>query len=116
MGDEVLDECVVKLPSRDDFKFNNHSDEFIKKSALSESEKNKFRKVAQKLNSMGIYMAGLDVIDEEIIEVNVTSPCYFIKTNNNYFSTHLEKKIIDALLNIKVQEPTLYKSYKSLET
>ncbi len=114
LGEDVLDECVIKLPSRDDFKFNNHSDEFIKKSALNESEKNKFRKVAKKLNSMGIYMAGLDVIDEEIIEVNVTSPCYFIKENNNYFSTHLEKKIIDALLRIKVQEPTHYNSYKSL--
>jgi len=47
---------------------------------------------------MGIVMAGLDVIDEQIIEVNVTSPCYFIKEINNYFSANLEKKIIDRLL------------------
>lgn len=100
LGGEVLDECVVKLPSRDDFKFNTHSDEFIKKAMLSQSEKNKFIQVAQKLNKMGIIMAGLDVIDEQIIEVNVTSPCYFIKEINNYFSTNLEKKITNKLLNI----------------
>lgn len=110
LGDEVLDECVIKLPSRDDFKFNNHSDEFIKKSALTESEKIKFKKVAQKLNSMGIYMAGLDVVDQEIIEVNVTSPCYFIKEINNYFSTNLEKKIVDYLLSTIMTINTSYKS------
>jgi len=98
LGGEVLDECVVKLPSNDDFKFNNHSDDYIKKATLSESEKAKFTKVAQKLNEMGIVMAGLDVIDEQIIEINVTSPCYFIKEINNYFSTSLEKKITNYLL------------------
>lgn len=100
LGGEVLDECVVKLPSGDDFKFNNHSDEFIKKASLTDSEKIKFTKIAQKLSSMGIFMAGLDVIDEQIIEVNVTSPCFFIKEINNYFSTSLEKKITDFILNL----------------
>lgn len=101
LGGEVLDECVVKLPSKDDFKFNTHSDEFIKKAMLTPSEKAKFTKVAQKLNQMGIVMSGLDVIDEQIIEVNVTSPCYFIKEINNYFSVELEKIITDRILNVK---------------
>lgn len=100
LGEEVLDECVVKLPSRDDFKFNNHSDEFIKKSALTTIEKTKFKQVAQKLNAMHLPLAGLDVIDGQIIEVNVTSPCFFIKEINNYFSTQLEKKITDYIINI----------------
>lgn len=99
LSGEVLNECVVKLPSRDDFKFNTHSDEFIKKAMITPSEKAKFTQVAQKLNAMGIVMAGLDVIDEQIIEVNVTSPCYFIKEINNYFSVELEKKIVDGILN-----------------
>lgn len=98
LGDEVLDECVVKLPSRDDFKFNTHSDEFIKKATLSESEKAKFTQVAKQLNRMGLPLAGLDVIDEQIIEINITSPCYFIKEINNYFSTNLEKTIVDFIL------------------
>ena len=46
---------------------------------------------------MGIYMAGLDIIDEKIIEINVTSPCYFIKEINNNFCTNIEKKIVDYI-------------------
>lgn len=98
LGDEVLDVCIQKLPSNNDFKFNDHSDANIKKAVLSENEKRNFSKIAQKLNSMGIYMAGLDVIDEKIIEVNVTSPCYFIKEINNHFGIQLEKQVIDYVL------------------
>lgn len=98
LGGEVLDECVVKLPSRDDFKFNTHSDAFIKKATLTPSEKDKFAIIARKLNEIHLPLAGLDVIDEQIIEINVTSPCYFIKEINNYFSTSLEKKIVNILL------------------
>lgn len=97
LGENVLEECVVKLPTSDDFKFNTHSDEFIKKAILTDSERVKFTKIAKKLNELGIYMAGLDVIDGQIIEVNVTSPCYFIKEINNYFSTKLEKRVVDFI-------------------
>lgn len=114
LGGEVLDECVVKLPSKDDFKFNTHSDEFIKKAMLTPSEKAKFSQVAQKLNQMGIVMAGLDVIDEQIIEVNVTSPCYFIKEINNYFSVSLEKKVVDFILNLKSSRHGIAVNYKNL--
>jgi len=100
LNGEVMDECVVKLPSRDDFKFNTHSDEYIKKASLTQSEKAKFKIVAQRLKEMGIVMAGLDVIDEQIIEINVTSPCYFIKEINNYFLTTIEKTITECILNI----------------
>ena len=44
-------------------------------------------------------MAGLDVIDGKIIEINVTSPCYFIKEVNNYFGCSLEKKITNFILS-----------------
>lgn len=95
---EVMDECIVKLPPDDDFKFNNHCDDYIKKAALNESEKEKFTKVAKKLKEMNIIMAGLDVIDEKIIEVNVTSPCYFIKEINERFAAEIEHKIVDKIL------------------
>jgi glutathione synthase len=100
LGDEVLEECVIKLPTKDDFKFNTHNLEmdYVKKATLSDSELLKFKEVAKKLNSMGLYTVGLDVIDEKIIETNVTSPCYFINEINTYFSTKLEKQIVDYIL------------------
>lgn len=98
LGDRVLDCCIVKHSTDDDFKFNTHNDNFISKGILSLEEKCNFTKVAQKLNSMGITMAGLDVIDGKIIEINVTSPCYFIKEINNFFDVNLEKEICDYFL------------------
>jgi glutathione synthase len=98
LGDKVLPYCIKKLPSGDDFKFNTHSDNFIVKADLSKEEINNFTNVAKKLNSMGISMAGLDVINGKIIEVNVTSPCYFIKEINSLYNIHLEDEICDFLL------------------
>lgn len=97
LGDKVLDYCVQKLPSNDDFKFNEHCDANIIKAELSDIEKAKFTLVAQELNKMGILMAGLDVIDGQIIEINVTSPCYFIKEINGHFGCELEKEIVDFI-------------------
>ena len=99
LGDEVLDVCVQKLPSNDDFKFNEHCDSNIVKAELTETEKEKFLPVAKKLNSMGLPLVGLDVIDEKVIEINVTSPCYFIKEINKHHNVELEKKITKFILS-----------------
>lgn len=99
LGDKVLNYCVQKLPSNDDFKFNDHCDSNIIKAELTDIEKAKFSLVAEQLNGMGICMAGLDVIDGKIIEINVTSPCYFIKEINNHFGCELEKEMTDFIIN-----------------
>jgi glutathione synthase len=99
LGENVLPYCVQKTPSNNDFKFCEHNDSNVKKAVLTDSEFVKFTKVAKELNSMGIYMAGLDVIDEKIIEVNVTSPCYFIKEINNHFGCHLEEQISNYIIS-----------------
>ncbi len=98
LGDKVLKYCVRKLPTRDDFKFNTHNDNYIVKAELTTDEYENFTEVAKKLNLMGLPMAGLDVIDGRIIEVNVTSPCYFIKEINNLYGVQLEKELCDFLL------------------
>ncbi len=108
LGDEVLPYCVQKTPSNDDFKFCEHNDNQIKKAVLTDEELEKFLPVAKKLNSMGIYMAGLDVIDGKIIEVNVTSPCYFIREINKHFGCHLEDTVTDFIIS-KVKQANLVK-------
>lgn len=97
---EVLDECVVKLPAENDFKFAEHSDKYFAKSKLSEKEKFIAKTIAIKLKDMGLPLVGLDMIDEKVIEINVTSPCYFIKEINSLYSTNIEEKIMSELLNM----------------
>lgn len=99
LGEKVLPYCVQKVPSNNDFKFCEHNDSNIKKAVLSDEELEKFKPVAQKLKSMGIYMAGLDVIDGKIIEINVTSPCYFIKEINGHFGCTVENDILNYILS-----------------
>lgn len=99
LGDKVLPYCVQKLPSNNDFKFNEHCDANIIKASLSQEEIESFTPVAKELDSIGIPLVGLDVIDGKIIEVNVTSPCYFIKENNNHFGCELEKEITNFILS-----------------
>lgn len=98
LGDKILPYSIKKLPSCDDFKFNTHNDNFLVKSELTASDLEYFKPIAQKLNKMGIEMAGLDVIDNKIIEINVTSPCYFIKEINNVYNIELEKILADYIL------------------
>ncbi len=98
LGDKVLDVAVQKLPSNNDFKFNEHADCNIAKAEISLDEKEKFLSVAKELNKLGLVMVGLDVIDGKIIEINVTSPCYFIREINNHFNINLEKEIVDFIL------------------
>ena len=98
LGDKVLPYCVKKLPTGDDFKFNTHQDNFLVKSELSKNDLEYFTPIAKKLNDMGIKMAGLDVIDNKIIEINVTSPCYFIKEINAIYDINLVEEITDYLL------------------
>lgn len=99
LGENILPYCVQKVPSNNDFKFCEHNDSNIKKAVLSDEEIERFKPVAQKLNSMGIYFAGLDVIDGQIIEINVTSPCYFIKEINGHFGCHIENDIVDFIIS-----------------
>ena len=99
LGEEILPYCVQKIPSNNDFKFCEHNDSNVLKAVLSDDEAQKFKPVAKKLNSMGIYMAGLDVIDGKIIEINVTSPCYFIKEINGHFGVHIENNICNYIVS-----------------
>ena len=97
LGDIVLDECIRKLPGDHNFKFSTHSDKFFEATKLSENEKYLAQKIANRLSQKGLYMVGLDVISEKVIEINVTSPCYFIREINQNYNIHFEDKIMSIL-------------------
>ena len=49
---------------------------------------------------MGIYMAGLDVADGKIMEINITSPCYFIREINAHNDERFQDILMDKLINL----------------
>ncbi len=94
IGETVLNECIRKIPPENNFKFSVHSDEYFRDANLSEYEKNMAGTIARMLSKRGLYLVGLDVINEKVIETNVTSPCYFIREINQHYGIHFEDKIM----------------------
>jgi len=94
LNGKVLNECIQKLPAEHNFKFAEHSDKYFRKTALTQKEKLTALDIAQRLAQTGIYSAGLDVINEKVIEINITSPCYFIREINQHYGIKFEDKIM----------------------
>ena len=94
---KIFDYCVTKVASNNDFKFNEHNQNTLKLAQLNEKEKLIEQKVKDKFEHDGIYLAGLDVIDGKIIEINITSPCFFIKEINELFNINFERMIVDEI-------------------
>ena len=101
LGEKVLPYAVRKLPGQNDFKFNEHCDKNIVKAELTPKEMSDFALVAKELSGMGLPLVGLDVIEGKIIEINVTSPCYFIREINHHFGIRLEDEIADFIEKLK---------------
>lgn len=94
IGETVMEECIQKLPAEHNFKFSIHNDKYFKGTKLSENERIMAQEIASTLSKNGIYLIGLDVIEEKVIEINITSPCYFIREINQHFGIHFEDKIM----------------------
>ncbi len=97
IGETVMEECIQKLPGDHNFKFSIHSDRYFKDAFLSLNEIKLAQTIAKKLSERGLYLVGLDVINEKVIEINVTSPCYFIREINQHYNIHFEDKIMTCI-------------------
>lgn len=100
IGEKVYEQCIIKLPGENDFKFNTHSDKFFAPAKLSDNERKMATTIARTLNKKGLYLIGLDVIDEKVIEINVTSPCYFIREINKQYNIDFQSEIMSDLINL----------------
>jgi len=94
---KLFEYCVSKIATNDDFKFNEHNSSTLKFATLTPEEQKIEAQIKDKFESDGIYLAGLDVIDGKIIEINITSPCFFIQEINKIFGIKFEKLIIDKI-------------------
>lgn len=101
VGEKVYEYSLRKLPGKDDFRFNTHSDEFFQKEMLTDKEMTAAKTIAKALSKEGLYMIALDIIDEKITEINVTSPCYFFREMNRLHNIEFNKTVMNELLKLK---------------
>lgn len=66
------------------------------KTSLSSNEKKLCDKVGKFLKEKNLFLVGIDIIDEKLIEINVTSPTGLIAINNLY-DERIEKIIVDKI-------------------
>ncbi len=97
IGGEIFDYAVSKVATNNDFKFNEHKKENLILGNLTLEQKNMEKIISKTLLDDGVYMAGLDVIDDKIIEINITSPCFFINEINSLYNIHFEKIIFNKI-------------------
>jgi glutathione synthase len=88
--------ALKRIPSTGDIRSNITAGGSIAKHKLSKAEIKMCRTIGQKLVRDGIYFAGLDLIGNKLIEVNVMSPGA-ITEYNRLNKTKLQVKIIDYL-------------------
>ena len=96
---KLYDYCVRKIATNNDFKFNEHNKDTLKFAQLSKEDKELENVIKDKFEHDGIYLAGLDVIDGKMIEINITSPCFFINEINEIFNIKFKKIITDRIEN-----------------
>lgn len=91
--------AMRRLPAAGDARSNVHAGGSVKKHTLTRRELDLCRHLGPRLVRDGIYLAGLDVIDGKLIEVNVLSPGGITRINR-LNRARLQVQIVDFLEHV----------------
>jgi glutathione synthase len=91
--------AMRRIPAKNEIRSNVHAGGSVAKHVLTKQEKLLCRAVGPKLVRDGIYFAGLDVIGDKLIEVNVLSPGGIARINK-LNRVHLQAKVIDFVEHV----------------
>ena len=86
--------AMRRVPQSDEFRTNVHTGARVEKHQLTKREKEICRIVGPKLVRDGLSLAGIDLLGEKLIEVNVLSPGGIVNINR-LNKTRLERPIMD---------------------
>lgn len=94
--------CINRVPNKGSFKANLHLGGVAQKTTLTNKEKDICKKLKPSLRKNGFFFTGIDIIDEKLTEINVTSPTGLTQINDIY-RINIEKKFWDKLINKYLQ-------------
>jgi len=91
--------AMKRVPASHEIRSNVHAGGTVVKHTLTKNEKSLCKHIGPKLIRDGLYLVGIDVINEKLIEVNVQSPGGIMRINklNN---VKLQKNIIDFVESV----------------
>ncbi len=91
--------AVNRIPKSGAFKANLHLGGTASKTELSEKEKNICKKLESVLKANKLFFVGIDLIDQRLTEINVTSPTGIVQLKELY-NLNISKLIWEELLSI----------------
>ncbi|MFP4687231.1 MAG: glutathione synthase [bacterium] len=83
-----------RVPASGDFRSNIHSGGSAHRASLTEKERWICSSIKDSLLARGLHLVGLDLVDDKILEINVTSPTC-VQEINKFNNIRLEEKIVD---------------------
>ena len=86
--------AMRRVPAKDDHRSNVHAGGHCVTHNLNESEKKLCETIGPKLVEDGLFLVGLDLMGNKLIEVNVCSPGGFAEINDER-SDNLQEYVID---------------------
>ena len=94
--------AVLKIPLDNDFRASYLPISSVRYTTLSPEEEKMCEFIALKLKSLGILLAGIDLINGKLIEINITSPGYLTELERlSPEGKRLILKTIDHFFGIK---------------
>lgn len=99
LGGEILG-WVRRVPPRGDFRSNVNAGAHCELCELTENDRRICARIGPWLLSRGVHLAGVDIVGEHVLEVNITSPSC-LREINNLAGLRLEEKVLDYLEGIR---------------
>ena len=103
-----------RVPSDEDFRANIHAGGKAVKHDLSDREKEICKLIGPRLVADGLYLVGVDLIGEKLIEINVLNPGGIVNINR-LCKTRLQAKVFDFIEeSVNAREAQLNDRYNAI--
>ena len=107
--------AMKRIPGKDEIRSNVHAGGQVAKHTLTKQERLICNQIGPRLVKDGLYFAGIDIIGNKLVEINVLSPGGIVNINR-LNKARLQKKILDfAEEKVSVKETALNKKLTSRE-
>lgn len=93
LGGEILGQ-VRRVPAVGDFRSNVNAGGHCEPCTLTSAQKAICGRVGAWLRQQGVHFAGIDLVGEQLLEINLTSPSC-LREMNDLYGSHLESAILD---------------------
>ncbi|MFH0703059.1 MAG: glutathione synthase [bacterium] len=101
--------AINRFPSEYDFRANMCKGGYLEKGIITDEDREICKKISKNLLQDGLFFVGLDIIDNKLIEINVTSPGFFISIINPMWNIKLEKIVVDYIESLRIKNNEYYK-------